>query len=221
MADSPIATAADYADAMLTARSAKNALFLVLLVLLLLQLAIFFLYRYEIVQFTPSLVRRPAPAATTTSTTSPTTVRAVIVQQSVMELLLTYLVGLTDFLGVVLTVVLALVLLLLVNIMLVGRLIGVAGVTSAYIWTLILLVLVFPWQAFLGPYAFKLPGVLYTWDELINNARWQDLTLPEAILRWSRFVVMPLVAVIILMAIQIKSVRGIRQALGEGVDVAV
>src|SRR6202035_1806016 len=60
------------------------------------------------------------------------------------------LVALIDFLGIVLAVVLALVLLLIVGIMLVGRLIGVARVTSAYIWCLVLGVLLFPWQAFLS-----------------------------------------------------------------------
>lgn len=217
MADSPIATAADYADAMLTARSAKNALFLILLVLMLLQLAIFFMYRYDVVQFTPNLIRH---RAATTTTTTAASVRSVLIQRSVGELLLTYLVGLIDFLGVALVIVLALVLLLMTNIMLVGRLIGVARVTSAYIWTLILLVLVFPWQAFLGNYAFKIPGVLYTWDELTINARWSDLSVPDTILHWARFLVMPVVALLILMAIQIKSVRGIRQALGEGADIA-
>jgi hypothetical protein len=217
MTESAIATAADYADAMLTARSAKNALFLVLLVLLLMQLAVFFLYHLEVVHFTPNVVHQ---AVATTTTTSPTTARAIILEQPVVELLVRYFIGLTDFLGVVLTIVLGFALLLLVNIMLVGRLIGVARVTSAYVWTLILLVLVFPWQAFLGAYAFKVPGILYTWDELIQNARWHDLSLPEMILRWARFVVMPVIAVMILMAIQIKSVRGIRQALGEGTELS-
>src|SRR3954447_10483378 len=142
MNDSAIATAADYADAMLTARSAKNALFLLLLVVLLLQISIFFLYRYEVVQFTPNIVRHAA-SATTTATTSPTTSKPTV------ELLLTYFVGTTEFLGVVFTIILSIVLLLLINIMLVGRLIGVSRVTSAYIWTLVFLVLIFPWQAFL------------------------------------------------------------------------
>jgi hypothetical protein len=217
MADSSIATAADYADAMLTARSAKNTLFLVLLVILLMQLAVFFLYHLEVIQFNPTIVRQAA--ATTNATTGPATNRVIVLEQPVVELLIKYLIGLTDFLGVVLTIVLGFCLLLLVNIMLVGRLIGVARVTSAYIWALILLGLVFPWQAFLGDYAFKIPGILYTWDELLKSGRWNNLSVPESILRWARFVVMPIIAVLILMAIQIKSVRGIRQALGEGADI--
>ena len=50
MADT-IATAADYADAMMTARTAKNWLFLLLLIVLLTQLTVFFLARYSDVIF--------------------------------------------------------------------------------------------------------------------------------------------------------------------------
>src|SRR5688572_32827768 len=49
MAD-PIATAADYADAIMTARRAKNTLFLLLLLILLAQLALFFLGRNDVVR---------------------------------------------------------------------------------------------------------------------------------------------------------------------------
>ena len=59
------------------------------------------------------------------------------------------------------------VILLIAKIMLVGRLIGVAQVTSAFIWCVFLVVLLFPWQAFLQSTDFtgdfKIPGVLYTW----------------------------------------------------------
>ena len=47
MPHSPIATAADYADAMLTGRRAKNILFLMLLLMLLGQIAIFFVLRTQ------------------------------------------------------------------------------------------------------------------------------------------------------------------------------
>ena len=97
---------------------------------------------------------------------------------------LSYLTAAIDFLGIVLIIVLSFVLLLLVKIMLVGRLIGVARVTSAYIWCILLGVMLFPWQAFLinptvnAPAAslvvgqptteFKIPGVLYTWTEVTH-----------------------------------------------------
>jgi len=213
MSDTSIATAADYADAMLAARRAKNWLFLILLVLLLLQLSVFFMYRFGVIDISGPTTFK-GPMVTTAATT-----RALTVQGSRIELLLTYLIGLCDFLGIVLVIVLALVLLLVVNIMLVGRLIGVGRLTSACISTLLLMVLLFPWQAFLGNYAFKIPGVLYTWDELLASARWGDVIWQEGMLHWTRFVVMPLIALILLMRVQILSTRGIRQALGEAIEV--
>ena len=207
---SVIATAADYADAMLTARRAKNWLFLILLLLLLAQLIVFTLYRAEVIKVSPT------PAVARAVATAPTTIPAT---ENKAELALVYLIGLTDFLGIILAIVLAAVLLLLTNIMLVGRLIGVSRLTSAFIWCLVLIVLLFPWQAFLGP-EFKLPGVLYTYEELIKTGRWDAMRWQESVLKWARFVGFPVLAVILLCVVQVKSRRGIRQALGE-VETAV
>jgi hypothetical protein len=216
--DTSIATAADYADAMMTARRAKNVLVLLILLLLLIQLAFFFLIRYQVISITH-------PATATTPATAPTAGTRNWAD------LYEYVVTLGTMLGVILPVVLSFVLLLVVNIMLVGRLIGVARLTSAYIWCLLLVVLLFPWQAFWGqpdlmPTAatWKLPGVLYTWYELSHDklgATFASEPLPDAILRWARYVGFPVLAIIILLAIQVKSNRGMRQALGEDVSIAI
>ena len=203
MADS-IATAADYADAIMTARRAKNTLFLLLLLILLAQMTLFFLGRHDVINVTDV-----EPAATT----QPTATESMMPDlrwQSLLE----YLVGLTAFLGIALTIVLAIVLLLIVKIMLVGRLIGVSRLTSAFIWTVLLAVLLFPWQAFWPNYDFKIPGALYTWDELRNRVSDQP-TRDAAVLFWARFVAFPVLALIILLVIQVKSRRGLQQALGE------
>src|SRR5439155_25672840 len=118
----------------IVARRAKNWLFLILLLILLVQLSLFFVARYT--DF--------FPRAMVGGTTQPTTRASRAIEE------FHYLTGLTTFLGTVLPVLLALVLLIIVNIMLVGRLIGVARVTSAYVWSLLLTLLLFPWQAFLG-----------------------------------------------------------------------
>lgn len=217
MPDSAIATAADYADALITARRAKNVLVLLLMLMILAQLAIFFTARY-------TDLATPTAVAATQPTTLVTDNGAVIVKpvNDWFEKL-QYVVGLSDFLGVTFSLVLSFVVLLLVQIMLVGRLIGVSRVTSAYIWTLVLIVLLFPWQAFLNNVAFdrpefKIPGVLYTWDELRLSAKLgldHAAELPRMILLWARFVAFPVLTVLILLAVQIKSNRGLRQALGE------
>ncbi len=218
MAQSAIATAADYADAMMSARRAKNWLFLLLLLALLGQMAIFFLVRYDVVA-----LHRPAleVAAGAPATTAPSAavIADALTPTSSAGTLIRYFVGLTDFLGIILTAILAVVLLLLVLIMLVGRLIGVAKVTSALIWCVVLGILLFPWQAFLNwqqlSEGFRLPGVLYTWMELIQPRVLASLPLDQAILLWARFVGFPVLAIIILLALQAKSNRGLRLALGE------
>lgn len=210
--DPGIVTAADYADAMMTARRAKNIILLLLLLVLLAQIAIFF-----IVKYTNVLVTAPALSTATTQPAfmSPATMN--------------FLTNACMFLALVLSIVLGFILLLIVNIMLIGRLIGVARVTSAYIWSLILLFLLFPWQFFLDnvgltmqQIAWKIPGVLWTWSELARDAKFSnDPFFPNAFIHWARFVGMPLVALIIVLAIRIKSTRGIRQALGEDAMVPV
>lgn len=207
--DRAIETAADYADALMTSRRAKNVLVLLLLLLILAQLTLFFLVRFDVI---PIYAPVADPAATQPATTD-------------WRQVLHYGVALTAFLGVTLSVVLSFVLMLIVNIMLVGRLIGAGRVTGAYIWALVLVVLLFPWQAFLNHVGltpdvatWKIPGVLYTFYELIDpelGAKFPNEPLTIAILKWSRFVVFPLVAIVILLAIQVKSGRGLRQALGE------
>jgi hypothetical protein len=202
--DPAIATAADYADAMITARRAKNIILLLLLLMLLGEVAIFFVVRYTNV-LNPVL---------TVSTTQPVRDWTPI---------LNFLTNTGMFLSLVLSILLGFVLLLIVNIMLVGRLIGVARVTGAYIWSIVLLLLLFPWQFFLNNVgltieriSWKFPGVLWTWSELAAGAKFpNDPIFPDAFVHWARFVAMPLVAVLIVLAIRVKSNRGIRQALGE------
>ena len=209
MADS-IATAADYADAIMTARRAKNTLFLLLLLILLAQLALFFLGRNDVVDLGSNV--NVAATIETSAATQPATTEVTtrFKSRDVIE----YLVGLTAFLGIALTIVLAVVLLLIVKIMLVGRLIGVSRLTSAFIWTVVLGALLFPWQAFWPDYDFKIPGALYTWNELEARVK-QQPQRDEAVLFWARFVAFPVLALIILLSIQIKSRRGLQQALGE------
>lgn len=230
MPASNIATAADYADAMMIARRAKNWLFLLLLVMLIAQIAVFFVARHTdfVIAPEPSLAETLAPAtrsASTLPTTAPTTQASAAARNPIIPAALRYLTALIDFLGIALIVVLALVLLLITKIMLVGRLIGVAQVTSAFIWCILLAVLLFPWQAFLQNTDFsgdfKIPGVLYTWSELTHPTQGakfglaSEMKLEAAGLRWARFVVWPAVSVVFLLIVQARSSRGLRAALGE------
>jgi len=222
--DPSLALAADYSDALITARRAKNLLALLVVLMLVGQLALFFTAKYS--NYIP--VQNP-PAPMGVATTEPIDLSAVppAVPSSPLPSkaidVMQYCVGLTGFLGITLSIVLALVVLLLTMIMLVGRLVGVSRVTSAFIWSIVLIVLLFPWQAFLSDAHFssdfKIPGVLYTWGELVKFAKigvdGNTPSMEVLILHWGRFVAFPLLTLCITLMIQVKSSRGLREALGE------
>ena len=250
-----IAVAADYADAMMTARRAKNWLFMLLLLVLLTQLTIFFLLRFRVIRMegdvsvtVPTAVNVDAttqPEGTTQpaeGSTQPAAAADVDVDTKTKAFnvsdILRYVIPVTDFLGITLLVVLAVVLLLIVTIMLVGRLIGVSHVTSAFVWCVLLAVMVFPWQAFLlGTYrpaqpgrdgspgiadargqsdpTFKIPGALYTWEELRRDYSFENLSTSQSVLKWARFAGFPILALLLLLMVQAKSSRGLKYALGE------
>lgn len=231
-----VATAADYAEAMFTARAARNWLVGLLALMLVAQLGLFFAAKYTTL-FGPrgaaavASSSEPLPATqpatiggttqpVTTDTTTTTTPVTTPTGKRITLKMLHYLVGSITFLGMIFSIVLTVVLLLILIIMLVGRLIGVSHVTSAFVWGLILALLLFPWQAFLNnadltAVEFKIPGVFYTWEELVKYKDFPNQPWPEAVLRWARFVGFPVVALILLFIVQGKSSRGLRLALGE------
>lgn len=232
MTQTTIATAADYADAMITLRRAKTWLFGILLLILLVQLAIFFTVAYGPEDLATHSAKPSAtiqvdvqPEAAAPET-APVDVELVAepsapVERKFWSLVMEWLVGGTTFIGMGAVLVLAVVLVLLLLIMLIGRLIGVSRVTSAFIWCVVLVVLLFPWQAFLNYPGlaganFRIPGVLMSWVEIADNARFHETAeLQEKVLKWARFVVFPLVAIVLLLVIQTKSNRGMKLALGE------
>jgi hypothetical protein len=190
MDDTSLANSADYADTLLTARKARSVLILVVLLMLLFQLGFFFVARYEIK----------------------------IDGSSIALDFLKYLVGVTDFLGVILPLVLAAILLLIALVMLVGRVLGVSRLVSAFIGCIVLAALLFPWQAFLmnqtfSSDQFRIPGVLYTWSELVLRARIHPDRPSLALLYWARFVGWPVAAIVLLLKIQYLSGKGLAAAL--------
>jgi hypothetical protein len=198
MINRPLASIADYADALTTARRARSVFVLIISVLLIFQIGVFFAARYRI---------------------------HVDVDSAQVDLL-KYGVGLTNFLGVVTPIVLAFVLFLIVEVMLVTRLLGIARVVWGFIACVLLITLLFPWQAFLMNQSFtsvefKIPGVLYTWQELVVRARVHPDGFLRELLYWGRFVFWPGVALLLTWLIQYQSGRGLRTAFGESVSVDV
>jgi hypothetical protein len=214
MISTTLAIAADYADAIAVARRAKNWCFLLLLLVLMAQFAVFLTARLDR-PIMASAEQTIAPASQPDS--SATTANPANRWPAAME----YVIDVTDFLGIVVAVVLAVVMLLLVGIMLVGRLVGVAHMTGAFVGTAVLVVLLFPWQAFLNQSAslgapdVRIPGVLYTWPELVRQFAFANTPIPEAMLHWARFVGWPAAALIVLAGTQVRANRGLAMSLGE------
>lgn len=203
--DRSMLAAADHHDAVVVTRKAKSVVALLLLLMLLGQLALFFTARY-----TGLLVSDPATAATQP------------VEPTRLFNLLHYALGLSVFVGMATSLLLSLLLLVLTLVMLSGRLVGVGQAASALVSSLVLLVLLFPWQAFLGGELlqrdFVIPGVLYTWDELRAGAKFVNAfdgidSASATILKWARFVAFPLLAIVILLLVHKRSNRGVNEAL--------
>jgi len=219
-----VATAADYADAMLTARMARTIFAFALILILLLQLVLFL-----VVHFTTKLNQHVTPDSLASAPMNASAVNPPAVTQAAQtptaparsfpRQILKYIVGLSDYFGLIFAILLSLMLLLLLNVMLIGRLIGVSHVTSAFILSLVILLLVFPWQAFLNNQdmsgvEWKVPGVLYNWDELAHHGHFE--TFGEGWFRnWMRFLVVPIVTIILVFTVLLKSGHGLRMALGE------
>ena len=220
MTRTTVAVAADYADAMLVGRRWKHLLVLLLTLCLLTQMAVFLVMRF----YGGGSVTMTAGSATQPVLTSTHDFRQGFA----------WLTNFVCFIAMVCVVVLAIVLLLIVGIMLVGRLVGVSHVTSAFVWCVVLAALLFPWQSLwnypvagttqtetgqleqveVGPH-FGLPGALYTWPELKNRYKFENSDRNAVVLGWARFIVWPLVALVILGSVQVRSTRGLRFALGE------
>jgi len=219
MSEIDVYARAEYAEALLVTRRWKNLIVLILLLILLVQIALFFTARYTDVldRVAP---RGPTPAMLSVPVSQPS-------KGGFTRDMLHYVLGGTSFLGVALAVVLSVALLLSTKVMLIARTLGVGRITSAYLWCILLIVLLFPWQAFLNNanltndrIAFKVPGVLYSWNELSDpagGARFQSdgVMDPFGIVKWARFVAFPIVAIVILLMVQSKSSRAFKTALGE------
>lgn len=215
MPDPGLATAADYSEALLTARRAKSTISLLLALMLVGQLAIFLLIRYDIVKL-PASENPLAHVVDHALTTQPA-----VTSQRMIDLL-HYASGVFVLAGLALTIILAATLCLIGHVMLVGRLIGVGKVTSALIWTIVLLVFLFPWQFFMSDLTvtdFRIPGALWTWGEMAARVHFDsnmaDGHWADVVLSWFRFVGAPVIALILVLLIQMRSTRGLRMALGE------
>lgn len=239
MVDTALATAADYADAMLIARRVRNWLSGLILLALLAQITLFCICRFtgslqgpmesarqKLQQAENPALAFPkiedeslAPAESATSQPAPATQpmsRSVEGRMALVE----YLVAGSAFVAMVSSILLVAVMLVISQIMLIGRLIGVSKVMSGLFMAMVLSVMLFPWQALLNYSGtigqdVRIPGVLYTWPELVRHVQFSTETWAEALLGWSRFAGFPILAVLLLLIIQTRTGQGMSLALGE------
>lgn len=215
------AASAVYHDALTTARGWRNLCFLVLLLVLLAQLALFFTARltdYIPIEGAGSDAGKVRVVADVDdSTTQPAAGEAEVrfsadIDDDWLHMLLYF----TLWAGLAFSILLSLTLTFTTLVMLNGRTVGVSRQVSAFFWSLVLLLLLIPWQCILNHPTlaggrFHLPGVLYTWAELSERARFDNSDW----LGWMRFAVWPIVALLVLLAVQAKARRGVKEALGE------
>jgi hypothetical protein len=121
----------------------------------------------------------------------------------------------TKFLAFASGMLLSLTLLLAVKLSLLGRLGGVAGLISAFFWSLVLLAIITPWQQVMqGAVAC---GALYNFDELVRavgkvRCPWgaKNVSFVTQVLFYARFIAYPVVAVLVWLMVQAKFARGYR-----------
>ncbi len=234
------AASAVYHDALTTARGWRNLCFLILLLILLVQLGLFFTARFT--DYIPvqgastqdGQVEVPTGLETREGTEIEAEGDRLEVEEDTdfsistsdldadqVEDWLYMLLYATLWGGLVFAILLSLTLVFTTLVMLNGRTVGVSREASAFFWSLILLMLLIPWQSILNHPTlqggmFHVPGVLYTWPELDQNAR--QFNDPQW-LGWARFVFWPVVALFVLFVVQSKARRGVKEALGE--DLAI
>jgi hypothetical protein len=231
------AASAVYHDALSTARGFRSLCVLVLVLTLIAQIALFFTARYggDIIPVQPRETAADTDAGSVggAATDEPVVENLqdadeavdlsatgdnvdVDVDQSLVRTLLYMLLYASLWVGLIFSILLSLTLVFTTLVMLNGRTVGVERVAKAFLHSLLLLMLVMPWQSILNHPTFAgglfhLPGVLYTWPELNMRANFPDGDW----LGWARFVAWPIVALLLAFIVFAKSGRGIRQALGE------
>jgi hypothetical protein len=197
---------AEYSQALRSIRRAKNWFFLLIGLAIVVQIAAFVGVQFfglldgsQAVTGSPAAAQEAVPAS---MPAPPATGRQLMMTSQNWYSLLSGLLPGAQVLALVMVVLLVLTLLLAAMVSLVGRLGGVDGMIGAFFWSLILLVVLIPWQDFLQMRLAS--GALFNLDELIAAAKgikkaWgaEDVGMSRYILYYARFLGYPLVALVI------------------------
>ncbi len=202
---------AEWAKALDSVKAAKNLFWALIGLSILIQISAFVAVNtFDII----------TPVAYSNAGTQPTTAEPADQTESITwwTHTLQWVLPATKFVALVASVLLSLMLLLSVKLSLVGKLSGIDGYMSSFMWSLILLMMLIPWQQALN---FELAsGALFNLGQLktvlaeVKPAFGaHDPTRFTRLLFHVRFAIYPITALFVLLAVQIKYARGLRATL--------
>jgi len=164
----------------------------------------------------PAAAKKPSPPAKTHAPKTPTTKpreagsqEPKLTKAEKWRIALRWSLPAAKFIAMVTALLLTLTILFAVGLSLVGRLGGMAGLMSAFFWSLILFVMVVPWQQVLAKRTLAC-GALFNLGELLTRrAEWggPEAPWPETVLYYGRFVAYPGVGLLIWLIVHVKFVR--------------
>jgi len=206
--------AADYTAAFKSLRGAKNFFWWLIIIALAVQLVCFVLVQWVGVV---DAKYEAAPEVTTQ------TVKQVAERQSdaagtaaVWDELLHWVLPLTKFVAFISALLLVFMLVISLKLSLIGRLGGAAGMIGAVLWSLLLLVMVTPWQQIMDTSAAC--GALYNLGDLTRSVRevksgWgaKDVSFMRHMMHLGRFILYPVVAMLIWLLVQVRFACGYRK----------
>jgi len=209
----------EYVAAFRSVKAGKNVFMFILAGTILLQLAGFILVDLagviDEVQAAPADVR---PAATSQEIREQAEAHAVAAGRATQwQVILKWVFPATKFLAFASCVLAVLTVMFAVKLSLLGRLGGIAGFMSAFLWSLILLAAVTPWQQILN--SALACGALYNLKELTTWARqvkasWGAANgdLLDWMLYYARFIAYPVITLLIWLLVMVKFARGYKDS---------
>lgn len=204
-----------YTSAMRSLRAARNLLAALVLLAILVQLAGFILVNFtgvldaKFAGSSPQAATLPSEdAAQPADDTSADIARAALYEAS-----LNWALPAAKFIAMVSAILLSLIILLAVKVSLLGRLTGMAKLISAFLWSLVLLMMVTPWQQVLsGSFA---SGALFNLGELLEYSRRinpafgaKGVTTLDLAFFYARFAAYPALALLVWCVVFAKFARG-------------
>jgi hypothetical protein len=193
----------DYAAALLKLRKWRTLLALVVILVLLTQIVLFFLYKYDVLALSDA-----APATTEAVETTAVVATGDPTEFASAELnatgrLLRFLMSLGVFVATVFAFMLAIVGLAQALVLVADRRLGVAHSLSGFGWALLAAFVIMPWQIFFHDAVyevgeFAVPGALWLTSELWAYGKFgDDWGALDTYLRFGRFVLWPLFGIVL------------------------